>query len=67
MMSSDEGENHFRNLLFDSVKREEELRRLLDAQLIRNEQLQLQLDMERRKTAVEGLKSFTELSMSFHA
>lgn len=57
-------DNNWRTLLFESVNREKELKRLLDEQLIKNDQLQLQLEMERRKT-VKGLKSFGSSFGSF--
>ncbi|KAG5679824.1 hypothetical protein PVAND_009362 [Polypedilum vanderplanki] len=48
-----------RNLLFESLKREEELRRALSEQQTRNDKLKLELEMERKKTVikVESLSS----------
>lgn len=41
-------------LLSESLNREKGLKRLLNEQLLKIDQLQLQLDMERKKTTLKG-------------
>ena len=43
-----------RNLLFESLKREKELKRLLNEQVIVNDKLKLELEIEKRKTSIKG-------------
>ena len=43
-----------RNLLFESLKREKELKRLLNEQVIINDKLKIELEIEKRKTSIKG-------------
>lgn len=53
-LPSDDG--MIRNLLFESLNREKELKRLLNDQLIINDKMRLELELERRKTCIKGFK-----------
>lgn len=43
------GDKQLQTLLFESLNREKELRRLLEEQLLKNDQLQLKLEMTANK------------------
>ena len=50
-------DNLMRKLLFESLEREKELKKLLDEQILRNDQLKLKLEVEMKMTkVVEGKK-----------
>ena len=52
-------DNLMRKLLFESLEREKELKKLLDEQILRNDQLKLKLEVEMKMTkVVEGKKFF---------
>ena len=58
-----------RNLLFESLKREKELKRLLNEQVIINDKLKIELEIEKRKTSIKGkfgiLKKFSKNTNNF--
>ncbi|CAH1721289.1 unnamed protein product [Chironomus riparius] len=54
-----------RNLLFESLKREKELKRLLNEQLIINDKLKIELEIEKRKTSIKVESSSDESEKSY--
>lgn len=46
------------SLLFESLNREKDLKRLLNEQLLKNDQLQLQLEIEKKKIPLNGNQEF---------
>jgi hypothetical protein len=56
-------------LLYESLNREKDLKRLLDEQLLVNDQLKLQLEMERKKfdfKGTNGIFKLKKLSLKAH-
>ena len=51
----------FEKLLFESIEREKELQRQLNENKKINDELRLQLDVERMKIAMKGLTAFSNL------
>lgn len=50
-------DNLMRKLLFESLEREKELKKLLDEEILKNDQLKLKLEIEMKMTKiVEGKK-----------
>jgi hypothetical protein len=47
-------QNIIRSLLFESLKREKELKGLLNEQVIINDKLRIELEIEKRKTSIKG-------------
>lgn len=51
---SQSGHDLMKNMMGESLKREKEMRRLLDKEIMKNDQLRLELEIERKKTVVRG-------------
>lgn len=50
-----------RSLLFESLKREKELKRLLNEQVLVNDKLKIELEIEKRKISIKGKFSYIEV------
>lgn len=57
-MNHDDNDILMRSLLLDSVKREKNLQRLLDNEILKNDQLRMELELERKKKKDVILKGF---------
>lgn len=54
-----------RKLLIESLNREKELKKLLSEQMMRNDQLQIQIEVERKQAENPGKTTFWDLKKAF--